>query len=398
MHYQYRALNRKGQSISGLVEATNERLALRELEKQGLTPVEIKPQSSKRNLGGSRKKPTTQDILLLFEQLQTLLKSGISLHVAISSLANSSSNQQLTQEMKTIASKLDQGESFSSALEETNITLPNYVIQLVHSGEMTGKLNDALAGCVKQLRYDEQVRKEFMQALTYPIILIFSGIFAVGLIFVAVVPKFANLLKQGEELPFLAWAVLSSGVFVNTHQTAFLVGAGVLVLAVLVASQSQAIRKQLLNFSAHLPGIGTLVIGNQVARWSGLLGVLLTNKVPILEALALANRSVTLTSFQLKLDLLADKVKEGALLSERLQQIHLLTPVALDLVKVGEKTGKLADMFTAVSSLYSESVRDRVQKLLKLMEPVSILVIGSMIGLIMTGVILAITSLNDAAF
>jgi general secretion pathway protein F len=396
MKFHYVALDRSAQKVSGVIDAENDKSAIFQLEKQNLTPLKIQARHRPISTKALGRKPTAKDKLLFIDQLVTMLSSGVSLPIGLTALSKTASSPYLAHEVSQMLQRLDQGESFSNTLQSSKLELPNFAIQLVRSGEFTGQLKEALQGVSEQMRYDLTVKKEFSQALTYPIILIVAGILAIGIIFIMVVPKFANLLDKVQDLPLLAFIVLNTGVFFNEWKQVIIIGAGTLVGLIIPLSRLASFRKMVSGLLLHTPGIGHLLRMNQVTRWSGMLGILLANRIPILEALNLANQAVDVPELKARLDLVAAKVREGSRLTDAVQEADVVSAVAIDLINVGEKTGKLADMLSSISRIYAEELRETVKKLLSLIEPLSILMIGSMVGLIMTGVILAITSMNQA--
>ena len=396
MQFHYIALDRSAQKVSGTIDAENDKSAIFQLEKQNLTPLRIQAQQKKTSTKALGRKPTDKDKLLFIDQLVTMLSSGVSLPIGLAALSKTASSPYLAHEVSQMIQRLDQGESFSNTLQNSKLELPNFAIQLVRSGEFTGQLKEALHGVAEQMRYDLTVKKEFSQALTYPIILIVAGILAIGIIFIMVVPKFANLLDKVQDLPLLAFIVLNTGVFFNEWKQVIIIGAVALVSLIILLSRFSSFRKMVAGLLLHTPSIGRLLRMNQVTRWSGILGILLANRIPILESLNLANQAIDVPELKARLDLVTAKVREGSKLTDAIQEADVVSAVAIDLINVGEKTGKLADMLSSISRIYAEELRETVKKLLSLIEPLSILIIGSMVGLIMTGVILAITSMNQA--
>lgn len=397
MQFNYIALDQNSNKVKGIIDASDEKIAYLLLERQALVPLKVDVIN---NNIVSRKRlspPSSKQLMTFLEQLEILLSSGISLSIALNTLAKTAANHLLKIEILNMSKMLDRGESFSTALAESKLFLPKYAIQLVRSGEITGQLKESLGSIVVQMRADLDLKKALLQALIYPTILIVFGCLAIGIIFIFVVPKFTNLLTKVHDLPLLAEFVLKTGVFLHAWKE-YLVALLLfwIFLSILVFSRANS-RKWIINhIIIYLPVVSHFIIATQVTRWTGMLSVLLFNKIPILDALALANQSLELKSLTGRLNLVSSKIKEGGRLTDALQDANFLSPVALDLITVGEKTGKLPEMLSSSNQIYMEDLKDKVQKTLSLIEPLSILVIGAVIGLIMSGIILAITSANDA--
>ncbi len=393
MKYQYKVLTTDGDVEDGTIDAASERTALRELSQQGLTVIDILEQQKRSS--GNPGKVKQADLLQLFDELVTLLRSGVTLVDAVESLAEAQHNPSLEIALSNIAQSLQQGKPFSEALNESKLKLPEYILQLTAAGELTGKLAEALSEGVEQMRFDEQLLSETRNALIYPAVLVISGILAVGLVFTMVVPKFSNLLKGDAELPFLAEAVLKTGLFFNEN--------GLLVLIALVASgfaitgvlSKPDARKRLMDSISKWPIVGEWLIEAETGRWTAVLGALLGSGVALMDSLELANKGVRIPSRQRKLNNAMQAVKGGEPLSAALKAQDALLPTAYNILKVGEKAGELPAMLKSLAALYEKSGRNRMKRMLILIEPLAILLIGGAIGTIILGIVLAITSASD---
>ena len=399
MRYKYQAIDAQKQEVSGILTAEAEREAARQLQRRGLTPLTFTPLDTTTRTGGKVGKPKQRDIFMVLHELATLLESGVALIEAVESLANSSHHPFITQTFADIAAELRQGIAFSVTLQASPLKLPWYVTQLVEAGELTGKVATALRDGVTQLEYEAQVADEMRNAMIYPIILIVSGIAAVLLIFTLVVPRFAGILKnRGDDLPLLAQFVLNTGQFLNTHLE-WIIGLAVALVILVVHLFSQPyLRAKMKEATAKLPLLGVWIIEAETARWAAMMGTLLENRVSLLRALELATEGVRLPSLNAKLIQVSKAVKAGTSLSQALQDNEALTPTGHNLIRAGERAGRLPSMLHSLAKLLGESGRIRMKRFLLLIEPVAILVIGGVIGVIITGVILAITSVNEISF
>jgi general secretion pathway protein F len=400
MRYKYQAIDTQKQEISGILTADAEREAIRQLQRRGLTPLTITAittsgtptaKASKR-LG----KPKQRDLLVVLHELTTLLESDVSLIEAVESIAQSSHHPFITQTFADIATELRQGIAFSVTLQASPLKLPWYVTQLVEAGELTGKVAIALRDGLNQMEYETQIANEMRNAMIYPIILIVSGIGAILMIFTVVVPRFAGILKNHTaEIPLLAQVVINTGLFFN-HYFEWIMGVLVVLGIILTYFLHQAtLRAKLKNAIAKLPLIGTWIIEAETARWAAMMGTLLENRVPLLRALELASQGTKLLSLNAKLIQVLKAVKAGTSLSQALQDNDALTPTGHNLIRAGERSGELPRMLKSLAKLLEENGRVRMKRFLLIIEPVAILVIGGVIGVIITGVILAITSVNQ---
>lgn len=393
--YRFKAYNAEGAMLDGEIAAPGEREAARSLERRGLAVLALEEAGSAPSARGHTRRLRQVDVTLMLHELATLLLSGVGLAEAVASQASVPRHPRLSAALERMSAALRRGQAFSQALADSGLALPTYVGTLVRSGEKSGQLGKALQDAVSQMEYDEQVRAEIRQALTYPAVLVAAGIGAVVLMFAFVVPKFSMLLDRGADLPWLGWAVLSSGMFARQWWwllLALAVGAG-LLLARQLGDRRR--RDRVFEWLEGLPVIGPWRVEAETAAWSRILGTLLGNRVPLLEALALAQGSVRSPRRLARLEEAARAVRAGGTLADALEEQSTLSATGYNLVRVGERSGELPAMLQSLARLSENSGRARMKQFLALLEPVAILLIGSAIGTIMVGIILAITSAND---
>lgn len=402
MRYKYQALDTQGQEVSGILTAEAEREAIRQLQKRGLTTLALAPlnAAASSRMIGKATKPKHRDILAVLHELATLLESDVSLIEAVESLAQSSHPLVITQTFADMALQLRHGVNFSAALRASPLKLPWYLTHLLEAGELTGKVAEALRDGVEQMEYETRVNDEMRNAMIYPTILIVSGIIAILTIFIVVVPRFASILqnRSAAEIPFLAKMVLGAGMFLNTH-LAWIIGTLlVFVIVALYFFKQPRLRARLRDTTVKLPILGQWLLEAETARWAAMMSTLLENRVSLLRSLELAGQGVKLPSLNARLVQVSKAVRAGISLSQALQDNDALTPTGHNLIRAGERAGQLPRMLRSLAKLLEESGRTRMKRFLLLIEPAAILIIGGMIGLIMAGVILAITSVHNVNF
>ena len=392
MIFSYKAANSAGAMVSGELEAAEKRAALRELQDKGLTVTEIFgiDANSKKSKGTA----TTQDLLLSLHEMATLLESGVSIAETIDAQSKANYAADLREQYQVMANEIRKGVAFADALRVAAFKLPDYFSPLVEAGELTGNMAGALRQGVNQFEYDLKMNEEFRSALIYPAVLVASGIGAVLLIFVFVVPKFAPLVSRSDNLPLLSKVVLSGGMFFNDHF--WWVVAGLVMIAFLCsyAASNNRFRSGLMQLGFRLPVIGTWLNEADTASWTSLMATLLSSRVDLLRSMELARQGMRSTRRRIELDHVLNEVKAGQGLADSLEKANALTPTGYNLIRSGERTGRLPAMMKSVADLYTEAARKRMTRMLTLIEPLAILIIGGVIGVIILGVILAITSIN----
>ncbi|MEE4661433.1 MAG: type II secretion system F family protein [Halieaceae bacterium] len=396
MKFSYQAFTRDGELVSGLIDAASQREAQRQLEAQGVSPFQFS--SAQNRPAAGRRRLRQDDIIQALDEFCTLLESGVGIAESVEALQQGEYHPTIGSFFSHVATRLQSGESLSAAISSGDLPLPPVVLQLVSTGEATGELSASLREAVSQLQYDAGVRDEFRSALIYPAVLVFSGIGAIVLIFAFVVPKFANLVEGNDDMPLLASLVINGGLWFNQNWPYLLAAVAVLVALLVTRLRSQASRARLLNAAARLPLIGGWLDERDIGNWSSSMAALLNNSVELVTALGLARNSVQLDLRRQRLLRVEQAVRSGDSLSDALRENRVLSPTAYNLVRVGEKTGRLPQMMRSVSAICEKSRKGRTAQLLALIEPAAILIIGAVIGVMILGVILAITSVNDVAF
>ncbi|MCY4011646.1 MAG: type II secretion system F family protein [Gammaproteobacteria bacterium] len=397
MEFEYEAVDANGRTLKGELEAPSAADVVRRLSQDGQTAVNVserKPQA----LPALRRRLRSADVVVAFHELAALLQSGVALGDAVVAQSKGSYHPALAAGFDGIARDLMRGHSFLEAVRGSDLPLPDYVYHLVEAGEMSGRLPQSLREGVDQMTYDQRVASEIRGALTYPAILVLSSIAAVVLVFVFVVPKFSNLLDGDNELPLFSEIVLRTGVWFNDN-TWLIVGVAIAaVLALAAALQRKAVRARMLDGLARVPILSSWLSENDTAKWASVMAAMLASRVELIDALDLASRGVRITRRSGMLERAVGDVKGGTALSAALEKQGALTPTGYNLIRVGEQSGQLTEMMRALATLYEENSTRRMKRALALIEPMAILLIGSVLGAIMIAIILAITSVNEAAF
>ena len=400
MEFRYEAVNRSGQILKGTLSAGSERELLQTLQQQDLTPVDVARVAPSRRAArhGDGSAPTHQALVLVIQELATLLAAGVPLAEAVDSTGQSHRESAIGAAFDRVHGRLRAGAAFSEALRAAGLALPEYLFHLVSAGELTGKLAEALQSATAQMEYDERIRQDLRSALVYPAVLVVSGIAATLLIFVVVVPKFSNMLKSSRaNIPEISRWVLEAGLFAKENLLWLGLGAGALVAAAIMAFANATLRQAVLDASSRLPLLGEWLRNAEIGRWAKMLGTLLANKVPVVRALELSQSGVRIGDIAHGLQLVLRDLRAGQKLAEALAIHQVVNAMGINLVRVGERSGELAPMLLTLGRVYDTASRDRMKRFLVLLEPATILVVGAVIAFIMIAIMLAITSMSTMA-
>ena len=410
--FRFEAVDARGASVEGMLEAESLQDAVAKLHAQSLTPTKVDdPQGGdagaasgavratarRPGLFSGNRRITSSEKILIVRELATLLRAGITLVSAIESLALSRAGTLAGDGLRRAHRTLNAGEPFVKALEETGIEFPPYVAQLAATGEMTGKLAQALADAAKQMEYDERVSQEMKNSLAYPIISVVAGVAAVLLIFLVVVPKFANLVKgsRAADIPEISLAVIKTGVFLQANWMWLAGIAAIGAMLFYISVRDMAGRTRWLSRLSALPVLGEWLTEAEIGRWATTLGALLANRVPIITALELSAGSFRFARMREKVGFVVREVRGGSTLADAAAKYGLVGATGINLIRVGEKSGELPQTVATLGELSMEAGRNRMKRFLTLIEPMAIVIIGGIIALIMVSIMLAITGLSS---
>ena len=407
--FQYQAVASQGQRSSGSIEAHNSNAALTELASRGLKVFSLEdaglkvtqPDSGMANRVQSASKNKNQripqeEVLLCVQELSTLLNAGIPLADAVLNIATGHEDRPLGAALKSAYTTLRSGSSLAVALKGSGLNLPDYVYELVKAGEETGKLGASLLSASQQMEADAIFRRETRNALTYPAVLIVSGLLATLVVFVFVVPKFANILTNPKaDIPAFSRWVLQSGLWLVNNKATASMAILATVASIWTALAQATVRSQIWEVAATMPVVGRWITHVELARWSSMFSVLLLHHIPLLDALRHSQNSLSGQTWRSKAELITRDVKSGQTLAAAMQSHHFLDSVGLNLVRVGEQSGKLAHTTASLAKMHRTHAEQSMKQFLILLEPVTILLVSVLLGGIMISVMLAITSLTN---
>ena len=394
--YDYEIVNGDGELNKGRIEAASTAEVARRLARDG-TLVGV-AESLPSALPTFQRRLRTSDLVVAFRELATLLSSGVPLGDAVISQSKGTYHPALVAAFDDVASALMRGENFLGALRAAKLPLPDHVHHLVEAGELSGRLAESLTRAVEQMEYDQRVAADLRSALTYPAILVVACSAAVLAVFLFVVPQFTHLLESDRELPLISELVLGAGLWFNDNGWFAAAGVGAAVLGLVVLFGKPGVRQWVVDGLARLPVLGQWYSETDTAKWAMVMTAMLSSRVELVEALGLATRGVRVSRRRTMLDRALADVRGGQTLSAALEKQEALTATGYNLIRVGEQSGQLAEMMRSLATLYEENSSRRIRRLLTLIEPAAILLIGCFIGAIMIGIVLAITAVNDVPF
>ncbi|MDO9050400.1 MAG: type II secretion system F family protein [Methylotenera sp.] len=377
MEYQVKAV--RGREIVLLsISAMHAEDALAQVKARGYSPIVAKIKKHTLSNGSDKKFP----LALFSQELLALLEAGLNLVEAIETLAEKDQRREVKQTLDALLQALYQGQTFSSALELQPNVFPVLYIATVRASEKTGDLPEALS---RYVSYEQQiglVRKKIVSASIYPILLMGVGGLVILFLLGFVVPKFSRIYEgTGGNLPFLSQVLLAWGLFLESHGKELLI-ASCITIGVMVYGLSQAsVRKWITRIIWRIPALGARLRIFQLARFYRTLGMLLKGGTSIIVALESVAGLLDM-ALQKKMKQASAAIQEGQTISSAMEQAGLTTPIALRMLRVGERGGKIGDMMERIAAFYDDELARWIDWFTKLFEPILMLLIGLVIGVV----------------
>ena len=384
MRFEVRALSPDNLIETHTVEAPDAGEAGRLLQQQRLQPLSIKTArgaaSASAAFPGGRNKSFS--LLLFSAELLALLEAGLSLVEAFEALLEKESSATARSVLERLTQDLREGQRFSAALGRQPDIFPPLYVGIVRAAEGTSDLPRALSRYIDYQTRLETVRNKVISALIYPLILLAVGCAVTFFLMGYVVPRFAGVYQgSGRSLPLLSQLLLDWGQFVAQHTNAVLTAVLLLALAAGYWLRHFIHSGRWVVFLTRLPGIGERVRIIELSRLYLTTGMLLEGGIPILAALDIVGNTVSANT---RAALLAARriISDGGTLSQGFESCGLATPIALRMLRVGERSGQLGTMLTRSALFYEGESARWIERFSKVFEPVLMTAIGLLVGLI----------------
>jgi general secretion pathway protein F len=404
--FQYRAADRGGKILEGVMEAEVEQSVVARLHEMGCVPLKITlPRSGAGKTREFRlplftgRRVSQRQLLQFTQELETLLAAGLPLDRSLSILGSLLEGKEFTHVMRTLLEAVRAGNSLAGAMGEHPDVFPKLYVNMIRAGETGGILDSTLRYLVDYLENSLALKEEVKSALIYPVILTFVAGLSLIVLFVYVIPRFASMFKDvGQALPWITRMVLNSSEFLTDYGWVLLI---LIVVGAAGGARYAATptgKAEWDHFCLRVWLIGDLVRKFETSRFARTLSSLLKGGVPLLQALGtvqgvIGNRLLANAISQVQL-----RVREGKGMARPLGESGLFPPLALNMISVGEETGRLESMLANVAEHYDQEVKRATKRLTSILGPALILGMALVIGVVVISMLLAIFSINDLPF
>ena len=403
--FEYKALSAAGANQTGSMEAASEAQVLEKIHALGFLPLQVKPASattvsaesgSKKKQGFfTSKKVSQNDIIAFTQQLSSMLNAGLPLDRALSIQLELIEQPGMSALVRGLQERVRSGVHFADALEETN-KFSRFFVNMVRAGEASGSIDDALDRLVDYMFRAKDLQGTIIAALIYPAILSVVVVLSIVAMLLFVVPQFSQMFADmGAELPTITKIVISAGDGLKAYWWVLLGGFLVLLILLQYVFTNEKARMWLDRSMLSWPIIGDLVGKVEMARFSRSLGTLLHNGVPLLGSLQIVKNTMTNRVMAKSIGEAADSLKQGESLTQTLMSKKIFPAYALHMLRVGEETGQMEQLLHKVANIYDTEVRNAVQRMLSLMEPILILIMSVAVLAIIFAILIPMISMAD---
>ncbi len=391
--FNYTATTYEGTVVEGLIEASDERIAIERLKSSGVIPLKISvPKEGLRKRFALRS--ARGEILVFTTELSALLGAGLPLDRSLNILSEITEGKEMKNILQAILRSIREGSSFSDALQRNPKVFSRLYISMVRAGEAGGVLDEILGKLNEFLESSQELKESILMAMIYPVILALTGGASIVILLTFVIPKFSVIFQEiGGSLPLATQLILS--VSNGLRATWYILFPAVIVLAVWIKIYINSEKGRHQWDRVKMKVVGDIVRKLETARFCRTLGTLMNSGVPFLQAL---NNSTEIIGNQIVADAVrrvAKDVKEGKGLAVPFSEAKVFPPLAVSMIKVGEETGQLQTMLLKVAATYEKSLRDSIKKFMGVLEPGMILIMGLVIGFIVISILMAIFSITD---
>jgi general secretion pathway protein F len=398
--FEYKAVDSNGETVQGTMEAVSVDMVVLKLQEAGNIPLQARESGSGgfglANLRFGRRGMNAREVGAFTQQLSTMLAAGLPLDRSLQVLLDLAENDRVKRTVAEIRDRVRQGGSLSDALDEQHGAFNRLFVNMVRAGEVGGTLDATLARLTEYLERSRDLKDSVISALIYPALLLLLAAGSLVLLLVYVIPQFTPIFEElGGDLPLITKLVLGVGSVLQNFWWGIIL---LTVLAVYWFRRMLADAEKRFVWDGRVLStkwVGDLVGKIETARLTRTLGTLLTNGVPLLSALSIAQNVISNTVLRRDVNDAAREVKTGGGLARNLARGGRFPRLALQMISVGEETGQLDAMLLKVSDTYDIEVRNTIDRLLSIFTPVVTLFLAVLIGTIVLSVLVAILSIND---
>lgn len=387
--FVYVALDQKGKEKKGSLEAENRERAYAKLKNDGMILLELNEANALNkeiNISfGGKVKP--RDLSVFCRQFVSMINAGVTIVDALNMLTEQTENKKLAAAVRQVRVDIEKGESMADAMVKHEGVFPSIMISMTAAGEASGKLDTAFERMAEQFEKNARIQAMIKKAMIYPVILFIVAIGVVAVFLTKVIPSYSDMFDQmGSELPGITKAVVAASDFVMNNVILILLVIVAVIVAIRIFKQTETGREFFGKLAIKVPVLGNMNIKTACSTFSRTLSTLLYSGVSMIDALEIVSRVLSNELYKKAVLHAKEEVAKGVPLSEPIATSGLFPPMVSHMAKIGEETGDIEDMLTRLADYYDEEVEMATQSLTAAMEPMIILVLAGVVGILIAAI------------
>lgn len=395
----YVVIDKSGKEIKGSKDAENKDVVIRDLKNQGMIVLEVKEQNVltrdiNLDFGG---KPTTRDMAVFCRQFASITRAGVTIIETLNMLAEQTENPKLHKALLAVRADVEKGESFADSLSQHPKIFPELLIQMARAGEASGSLDTAMERMAIQFEKSAKTQALVKKAMIYPVVVALVAIAVVIVMLVFVIPKYMDMFEElGAELPWITMMVVRMSNFIQSFWFIIIPAIIAVVVALRAWAKTSSGKHILGKLQLKIPAIKNLVVKSASSQMSRTLSTLLAAGVPLVEAVDIVADTMTNVWFKETLKESVSQIMIGVPLSQPLQTSGLFPPMVYHMIHIGEEVGSTEEMLNKLADYYEEEVEMAVQSLMAAMEPMIIIVLACIVGVLIGACMAPMVSMYQA--
>ena len=395
----YVAIDKSGKEIKGSRDADSKEQVTRELKNQGLIILDIAEQNALTkdisfDFGG---KPTPRDLAVFCRQFSSITRAGVTIIQTLNMLAEQTENVKMQKAIQAVRADVEKGESFADSLSKHDNVFPELLVQMARAGEASGSLETAMERMAIQFEKSAKTKALVKKAMIYPIVVALVAVAVVVVMLVFVIPRYMDMFEElGTELPGITLAVVAMSNFIQNYWFIIIPVIAMIVFAIRTWAKTNNGKHVTGKLSLKIPAIKNMVVKSASAQMARTLSTLLTAGVPLLEAVDIVADTMGNVWFKEALKEAVEQIKIGVPFSQPLQTTGLFPPMVYHMIRIGEEAGSTEEMLNKLADYYEEEVEMAVQSLMAAMEPMIIIVLACIVGVLIGAVMAPMVTMYAA--
>ncbi|OQB15547.1 MAG: Type II secretion system protein F [Firmicutes bacterium ADurb.Bin193] len=388
--FKYKAINRDGKIVKGTLDAPDKISAINKLKELKYTPLKVSVGSifdSEIDLGFLNKvKP--KDLSIFCNQFAILLDSGIPVLSALDILKRQTENRKLRKITANMQDEVQKGQSLNAAMRNHKDVFPDIMLNIIEAGELSGNLEDSFLKMSVHFEKEIAITGKIKGSMTYAIVLLFIAVIVIAILLIGVVPNFVKMFESsGTELPGTTKLLLKISGGVTKYWYLILLGIFSLVVGFKLLKRTEIGSLGIDKIKLMIPVVGELNKKIIISRFARILSSLVASGLPLFTALEIVSKVVGNKVYRRAVETVRASVGHGLTLTQALIETDMFMKMTVQMIKVGEDTGRLESVLDKIGDFYDEEIAEQTEKVTSLMEPALISVLAVVIGFIVLSIV-----------